>query len=227
LPSSSNPLPMGCAASSLGNPTNQIQGGNGPLRKGTRAQTQWDEGRGHDMQWYVGTVDTVYSTNKAKIVYDDGDTWTGDAVWIFALPPGHVGNQQKVPGGSPTQAGPAGHVHSVGQPMMGGAVAAAQPMMGQPVMGAPTPGMMGAPPPGMQVMTVTASVPGGQMMTLQGPAGPMQVQVPPGIQPGQQFQFQTAAEPTSQPVQAQVVQAQPVMSQPGVVMAQPVYGTAY
>ena len=115
-------------------------------------------------------------------------------MWIFALPPGHVGNQQKVPGGSPTQAGPAGHVHSVGQPMMGGAVAAAQPMMGQPVMGfqtgAPPPGtMQGAAPPGMQVMTVTASVPGGQMMTLQGPMGPMEVQVPPGIQPGQQFQY--------------------------------------
>ena len=70
----------------------------------------------------------------------------------------------------------------------------AQPVMGTPVMGQP---MMAQPAvmaqPSMQVMSVVASVPGGQPMQLQGPNGVMTVMVPPGIQPGQQFQFQVPA----------------------------------
>ena len=42
-----------------------------------------------------------------------------------------------------------------------------------------------------QVMTLTATVPGGQHMQYQSPTGQMMnVQVPAGVQPGQQFQFQ-------------------------------------
>jgi len=237
---------MGCAGSSPGALTNEIQGGNGPLRKGSRVQSQDDEGDNHDNQWYVGTVEAVYDSGKAKVAYDDGDSWTGDAVWIFNLPPGHPGHTQKVPGGSPTQAGPPGMVNSnavpVGppemQPMgmqpMGMQPMGMQPMgmqpMGMQPMGMQPMGMQpmgGMAPPmqpgsGMHVMTVTANVPGGQPMTLQGPTGPMQVQVPPGIQPGQQFQFQVAAEPMAQPMMAQPVMAQPVMAQPVMGMAQPV-----
>ena len=61
----------------------------------------------------------------------------------------------------------------------------------------------------MQVMTLTATAPGGQMMQYQGPGGVMNVQVPPGVQVGQTFQFQA---PASQP--------QP-MAGPPIVMAQP------
>ena len=61
------------------------------------------------------------------------------------------------------------------------------PAMGQPPMGSAVP--MGQPTP--QVMTLTATVPGGQLMQYQSPTGQMMnVQVPPGVQPGQQFQFQ-------------------------------------
>ena len=98
-----------------------------------------------------------------------------------------------------------------GQPMM------AQPMPGQPMMAQPMPGqpmmaqaMPAAPQPMM--MTATATVPGGQPMQLQTPTGVITVQVPMGVQPGQQFQFQTAAPP-------------PQMAQPA--MAQPAYGTNY
>ena len=93
----------------------------------------------------------------------------------------------------------------------------AQPMPGQPMMAQPMPGqpmmaqaMPAAPQPMM--MTATATVPGGQPMQLQTPTGVITVQVPMGVQPGQQFQFQTAAPP-------------PQMAQPA--MAQPAYGTNY
>ena len=66
---------MGCGGSKA-EETNQIMGANGPLRKGVRVQTKWDEGRGHDNQWYVGTVEAVYTNGEAKIVYDDPDECT-------------------------------------------------------------------------------------------------------------------------------------------------------
>jgi hypothetical protein len=50
-------------------------------------QTIWDEGAGHDNKWYVGTVDAVYVNGTCKIVYDDPDEWTGDAAYVYALPP--------------------------------------------------------------------------------------------------------------------------------------------
>mgnify|MGYP002856620279 CR=1 FL=1 len=69
-----------------------------------------------------------------------------------------------------------------------------QPVMAQPVMQAqslyPSP-PMGQPVGGPQVMTLTATVPGGNTMQYQGANGmTMNVQVPPGVQVGQQFQFQ-------------------------------------
>ncbi len=64
---------MGCGESKL-QPTNSVDGANGPLRQGVRVQTQWDEGSGHDNKWYCGTVQSVYTNGHAKIVYDDDDT---------------------------------------------------------------------------------------------------------------------------------------------------------
>lgn len=57
---------MGCGGSSL-QPTNVVQGANGPLRCGVRVQTQWDEGAGHDNQWYCGTIHEVYSNGHAQV----------------------------------------------------------------------------------------------------------------------------------------------------------------
>ena len=201
---------MGCGSSKLVE-TNQINGANGPLRKGVRVQTQWDEGSGHDNKWYCGTIEAVYENGEAKILYDDGDDWTGKAVYIYALPPHHAGMSQKVAVGAPTMDGIPGMA-----PQMPGM------MVGPPVMGAPPPGygapigqpmqMGGAPPP--QMMTVVATVPGGHMMELQGPNGVMSVQVPQGVQPGQEFQFSLGAPPPQQ-------MAAPVVMASNVVMATP------
>ena len=69
-----------------------------------------------------------------------------------------------------------------------------QPVMAQPVMQAQSlspPPPMGQPVGGPQVMTLTATVPGGNTMQYQGANGmTMNVDVPPGVQVGQQFQFQ-------------------------------------
>ena len=211
---------MGCGPSSSRVETNEIECANGRIRKGIRVQTQWDEGSGHDNKWYCGTVDAVYQNREAKVVYDDGDTWTGEAVYIYALPPEHPGITQKFAIGADTMAGVAGANGpsmglgampvQMGQPMP----MMAQPMMAQPIMAQP----MMVPPqqPGMQVLSVTCP-PGagaGSMITVQGPAGPMEVQVPMGVFPGQEFQFQA---PASGP---QVAMAQPV-GQPQVVMGMP------
>jgi len=194
-----------------------IDGANGPLRKGTRVQTQWDEGRNCDYKWYVGTVQAVYTNGKCKISYDDPDEWTGDGVWVYALPPHHPGYSQKVAYGAPTMDGIPGMATQgaaqVGMPVMG---AVAMPVGAPPPMAAGAVAMgtpMMTPPPaagGMQVMTLRATVPGGQTMQYQGPSGVMSVQVPMGVMAGQEFQFQVAAQPQQQ-------------QGPPVVMAQPMF----
>ena len=40
-----------------------------------------------------------------QVIYDDGDKWTGEAVWIYVLPPHHPGITMKVPMGAPTMDG--------------------------------------------------------------------------------------------------------------------------
>ena len=144
------------------------------------------------------------SSHRSQVIYDDGDKWTGEAIWIYVLPPHHPGNSMKVPMGAPTMDGIPGMAPGGGVQM--------GTSFGPPVMGAPPGG-------GMEVLTVVATVPGGQTMQLQGPAGPMNVQVPLGVQPGQQFQFQAPAAPAfgAPPV----VLAQPIVSEQ-VVLARPV-----
>ena len=173
-----------------------------------------------------------------QVIYDDGDKWTGEAVWIYVLPPHHPGITMKVPMGAPTMDGipgmaPGGGVQmgtSFGPPVMGAPPGSSfgPPVMGgppgssfgPPVMGGPPGSSFGPPAGGMEVLTVVATVPGGQSMQLQGPAGPMNVTVPVGVQPGQEFQFQAPSAPTfgAPPV----VMAQPIANHPQVVLAQPV-----
>jgi len=115
---------MGCAgSSSAGAQTNMVSGANGELRPGVRVQTQYERSEGGDDRWYCGTIEAVYMSGKAKIRYDDGDTWTGPGVYINVLPPHHPGFQQKVGSGAPTMEGIPGMV---------GSMAVAQPM-GQPM----------------------------------------------------------------------------------------------
>ena len=202
------------SGSSSKTPTNEIQGANGPLRKGTRVQTMWDEGRGHDNQWYVGTVEEVFTNGHATISYDDPDTWTGEAVYIYALPPHHPGMTMKVTVGAPTMEGPPGMAPTpmaqpVFQPQQQMMIPQQHVMMPQQQMMMPPQAQ-----PGMQVLTAQCPPNGGPGMTVtvQGPGGAMHVQVPPGCGPGQSFQFQVAAP------QSQVAVAQAVPVQMGVPM---------
>ena len=70
------------------------------------------------------------------------------------------------------------------------------------------------------VMTavVPAGVGEGMMMQVQTPSGPMQVQIPPGMKEGMQFQFGVAA-PTVQPMAAVPMAAAPVQPMAAVPMA--------
>lgn len=132
------------AGSSKGKPTNEVPAANGVLRKGTRCQTQYERSEGGDDRWYVATVEAVYDSGKASLIYDDGDKWTGKGVYIYVLPPGHPGLTQKVAMGANTQAGPPGLVQSVAQPVM--------PQQ-----------------PQMIVLSAVAAVPGGQSMIVNDP----------------------------------------------------------
>jgi len=78
------------------------------------------------------------------------------------------------------------------QPMM--AQPMAQPMMAQPMMAQPV-AMPVAAAPQPTLMTAVATVPEGQPMQVQTASGIVSIVVPPGVQVGQQFQFQTAAPP--------------------------------
>ena len=76
----------------------------------------------------------------------------------------------------------------------------------------------------MMEMSVQATVPGGESMTVNVSGQDMMVMVPPGIAPGQNFTFQV---PAPQPVLAQPVMAQPVMAQPAVAAGTLVQQTQY
>lgn len=145
----------------------QVSGANGDLRPGVRVQTQYERSEGGDDRWYCGTIEAVYVSGKAKIRYDDGDTWTGPGVYIYVLPPHHPGFQQKVGSGAPTMEGIPGMVGSmaVAQPMGYGAPAMyAQPpmVMAQPV-GMAQP-VVNAQPVGMAQPVMGQAVPMGQPM---------------------------------------------------------------
>ena len=81
---------VGCASSKT--ECQETRCGNGVIQRGSRVQTQWDEGKGHDMKWYVGTISAVYTDGDCSIDYDDPDKWTGGAQWVYMLPVGHPGH---------------------------------------------------------------------------------------------------------------------------------------
>ena len=198
---------MGCGSSTEARQeASQGMCANGPIVPGTRVQTQWDEGAGHDNKWYCGTISAVYTNGEAKITYDDGDVWVGEAVYIYALPPHHPAMIQKFAIGADTMDG----VPGAGGLQMGGVVnmMPQQPMMMQPQH-----------QPQMSVMSVMCppNAAPGSMIMVQTPNGPMEVCVPQGTIPGTEFQFQVPAA-----AQPQAVIAQPVVAQPVIAQAQPV-----
>ncbi|CAE7560925.1 unnamed protein product [Symbiodinium sp. CCMP2456] len=80
-----------CESFFFGPEPDEVNGANGPIRKGMRVQTQWTIAEGGDGRWYMGTIKRLYNGNKCKINYDDGDSWTGNAREVFDLngqPPG-------------------------------------------------------------------------------------------------------------------------------------------
>ena len=118
-------IDMGCGASTPGAEVGQITCANGTLMKGTRCQTQWERQEGGNDLWFCGTVQAVYDSGQACIRYDDGDTWTGEARYIWLLPSNHPGAHNHFTAGSLTQAGP---YPQMAQPLMQ-PVVMAQPLM--------------------------------------------------------------------------------------------------
>lgn len=88
----------------------EVPGANGVLRQGTRVQTLFNEGKWADNKWYCGTVEAMYTSGSAVVVYDyEGETyaWPAEkaARAIFLLPPEHPAYGRKVSKGAPTQFG--------------------------------------------------------------------------------------------------------------------------
>ena len=80
-----------------------LAGANGVLVIGSRVQTQYTLDEGGDGLYYTGTVTELHSGGEASIRYDDGDSWTGSAMFCFLLPHNHPGLQHRLPGGMPSQ----------------------------------------------------------------------------------------------------------------------------
>ena len=205
---------MGLFSNSKGKECLSVRGASGAtLSHGSRVQTVNDEGSDADGKWYVGTVVKCWDKGYVKIEYDDPDDWEGEAKYVHALPPGHPGHNSKVMVGADSPAGPGQPMmqpgmmpgQPMGQPMMMAAqpmmtmpaqpmMMPAQPMggvvMGQPMMPAQPMAMPTAPPQQPQLMTVQATVPGGQSMAIMHNGQQFNITVPMGVQPGQSFQFQ-------------------------------------
>ena len=190
----------------------EISAANGQISKGKRVQTFNDDGPHADNKWYCATVRECYDNNTAMLDYDDGDCSQEQACYIYILPPGHPGSTQKIAMGAQTQAGPPGFVGAVGQsvgvidapPVVVAETLPVQPTVVQPTIYQP-------PPSNMVVMAVIATAPGGHLMTLQGPDGnAMEVQVPPGVQLGQTFDFQVQAPDSGGAAAPQVVMGTPM-----------------
>ena len=110
-----------------------LQCANGIISKGARVQTQYTRDEGGDDLWYTASVTACYENGTTRLAYDDGDSWTGPAVYVYMLPPGAPGHFAPQPYGAPGQGQatlpPAGGV------VMATPVASAAPT----VVGAPVP----------------------------------------------------------------------------------------
>ena len=76
---------------------------NGNLTVGARIQTQYTLSEGGDNLWYTGSITDLYSNGDAAVRYDDGDRWTGRAIYCYLLPSGSPGMRQPQPYGAPSQ----------------------------------------------------------------------------------------------------------------------------
>ena len=131
----------------------------------------------------MGTpVDTTGDGRPNALGFDTtGDGMINTTMPIPGMPqPGMMAPQ--MPGGYPPQMMP-------GQPGM------PQPgmMPGQPMPGQPMPGQPGMPPggpPNLMKATVPPGYSGGMQMPVQTAKGMMNVPIPAGLQPGQEFEFQ-------------------------------------
>lgn len=70
-------------------PVPNLPGANAMLSVGSRVQTQYTRDEGGDDLWYTGTVRALYDNSTAAIAYDDGDSWTGPAIYCACL---HISN---------------------------------------------------------------------------------------------------------------------------------------
>jgi hypothetical protein len=48
-------------------------------------KTQWTRDEGGNDCWYNATVVKIYNTGKASLRYDDGDRWTGRALYCYLI----------------------------------------------------------------------------------------------------------------------------------------------
>ncbi|CAL1144951.1 unnamed protein product [Cladocopium goreaui] len=77
---------MGACESFLyGKEPETVNGANGQITKGMRVQTQYTIAEGGDGRWYMGKVTRLYGNNRCRIYYDDGDTWTGNAMEVYSM----------------------------------------------------------------------------------------------------------------------------------------------
>lgn len=72
---------------------------NGIIGKGARVQTQYTRDEGGDDLWYTATVTHCYENGTSSLRYDDGDSWTGSAVYVYLLAPGDPGQHAMQPYG--------------------------------------------------------------------------------------------------------------------------------
>ena len=119
---------------------------NGHVTYGARIQTQYTYDEGGDGLWYTGTVVSCTSDGCVSVKYDDGDRWTGKAIFCYLLPEGSPGLTLPQPYGVPSQGGhvapPGGHPMSATPvvqaiPVHVGADAGEAGARGRPVVGRP------------------------------------------------------------------------------------------
>ena len=213
---------------------------NGSIRRGDRVQTQWERQEGGNDKWFCGVVQEAYSNGKVKLAYDDGDDWTGKAVYVLKLGPEHPGLSAKFPNGfdtanpTPQHTMSAGGVPAqmgmsapMGVAMQGGAPVYAQPTQQQPMPGF-QPGAAGPSGGGglaLMMVNVPPGVAPGQPFGVNVNGQVLTVNCPPGAMPGQQIQIQVpeAQQPQMQPqmqgappvVMGSVVSGQPMPMQDG------------
>ena len=116
---------------------------NGIVCLHSRIQTQYTFNEGGDGMWYTGTITGLWSNSMVDVRYDDGDDWTGKAIYCYLLPSDSPGQSLPQPYGVPSCGGhvaPPGGGAEVVQAipvMQAFAVAAPAAVRGRPAVGRP------------------------------------------------------------------------------------------